>query len=387
MTVIRTSYDVIVIGAGSMGMSAGAHLAGRGISTLLIDAFDPPHGGGSHHGETRLLRHAYAGGGPYAAMAVRAHRLWSELEEERGRKLFFRSGVLNMAPAGHSGLRDKLESSAALQLLVELLRPEEIAKRWPGVQLPDDYAGLFEPEAGYLLSEQCVQAYRETALAHRAALLPYTRVTEVVPGNAGVTVKTGVGDFYADRLIVSAGAGVGSVLLPSLAPPVAPVRKAVAWFQADEALFASERFPGFTLSTPDGGFYGFPSIQGSGVKIGRHETGLPLSPVEQPADFGTLPEDEGDLRRALETYMPAAAGGLLRGGVCKYELSPDEHFIIDRAPFNSNIQIACGFSGHGFKFASVVGEILADRIEGKPDAFDLSMFRLSRFQEQQVVII
>ncbi|MCZ8521706.1 MULTISPECIES: N-methyl-L-tryptophan oxidase [Paenibacillus] len=379
---MHTSYDVIIIGAGSMGMSAGAQLAQRGCRVLLIDASDPPHTAGSHHGQTRLLRHAYSGGSTYVQMALRAHELWKELEEATGRELFLPTGVLNMTPASHPSLLGKLEASKAFDLNVEWLSAEEISKRWPGITPPEHYVGLYEKDAGVLLSEECVHAYRELALAHGALLLPYTRVTGITTFSKSVTVSTPVGDFHAEKLILSAGAGAGS--LPKFPLPVRPVRKTVGWFQAEERLFGAEQFPGFTIGGVHGGYYGFPSFGGSGIKIGRHDTGRILEEGQTPEPFGAYPEDESDLRSALAAYMPSAAGRLLRGGTCKYELSPDEHFIIDRAPASPNVYFASGFSGHGFKFSSVVGEILAGLVTGEGCAFDLQPFLLSRFRKGTV---
>ncbi|AEI43499.1 N-methyl-L-tryptophan oxidase [Paenibacillus mucilaginosus] len=379
---MHTSYDVIVIGAGSMGMSAGAHLAQRGRRVLLIDAFDPPHTGASHHGETRLLRHAYTGGPTYVRMALRAHELWNELEAATGRELFRPTGVLNMTPASHPSLLGKLEASKAFDLNVEWLSAEEIGKRWPGITPPEHYVGLYEKDAGVLLSEECVRAYREVALAHGALLLPYTRVTGITPLSRSVTVSTPVGDFHAEKLILTAGAGAGSI--PRFPLPVKAVRKTVGWFRAEERLFGSEHFPGFTIGGSMGGYYGFPSFGGSGLKIGRHDTGRLIEEGEAPEAFGAYPEDEGDLRSALAAYLPSAAGPLLRGGICRYERSPDEHFIIDRAPVLPGVYFASGFSGHGFKFASVVGEILADLITKGSCGFDLQPFLLSRFRKGAV---
>jgi N-methyl-L-tryptophan oxidase len=286
-----------------------------------------------------------------------------------------------LGPFDQPAVREKMKSASSFQLPIELLDAKEIAKRWRGITLPDNYVGLFEKEAGYLRSEECIKAYKDVALAYGAEMLPFTRVVGIAPHENGVTVYTSGGIFHGEKAIYCAGARAGQLQEP-FRLPVTPVRKTVAWFQADESLYASDRFPGFTLSTPDGGFYGFPSIKGSGVKIGRHDKGSLLLPEEHSAEFGTYREDENDVRNALETYMPAAAGVLLRGGVCRYEMTPDEHFIIDRVPQHPNIFLACGFSGHGFKFSSVVGEILADLITKELSSFDLSLFSLSRLSSK-----
>jgi len=262
---------------------------------------------------------------------------------------------------------------------VEVLEANEIGKRWPGIVLPEHFKGLYEPNAGYLYSEKCVWAYRQMALSVGAVLLPYTRAERIHIDEGSVSVRTQNGVFYAEKVILSTGAWF-QTLHPFISLPIRPVRKVVGWFQANDSLFDSSVFPGFTLHVPEGVFYGFPSIDGTGVKIGRHDSGVSWRPGEELKPFGTYAEDEEDIRSALETYMPLAGGKLLRGAVCKYEMTPDEHFIIDRHPEYANVLLAGGFSGHGFKFASVVGEILSDLIvKGRTDQ-DIRLFSLSRFR-------
>ncbi|WP_283214791.1 N-methyl-L-tryptophan oxidase [Paenibacillus sp. HWE-109] len=379
-----TSYDVIIIGAGSMGMSAGYHLAKNNVKVLLIDKFDPPHTAGSHHGETRLIRHAYSGSGTYTAMALRADKLWTELEEDCGQQLLVRSGVLNMGAAESANLEVKRQAAVDFGIQVEQLAADEIRKRWPGVQPPDTYVGLYESKAGYLNSEACVRAYRQQALAAGARLLVNTQVTNIQVHTSGVTVHTLDGAYHADQLVLSAGAWFGT-LEDIVKLPIRSVRKAVAWFQSDQALYDASVFPGFTFGADHGGFYGFPSINGSGVKIGRHDAGQVWKPGQLFAPFGAYPDDEQDLRRALEAFLPQAAGRVVRTAVCKYEMTPDEHFIIDRHPVHKHVLLAGGFSGHGFKFASVVGEMLKDLIQKGQTNYDISSFALSRFQSAESV--
>ncbi|WP_028538691.1 N-methyl-L-tryptophan oxidase [Paenibacillus sp. J14] len=374
------AYDVIVVGAGSMGMSAGYYLARKGLRTLLIDAFDPPHREGSHHGEPRLIRHAYSGDPVYTELAVRAHRLWNEVEELTGTQLLVSSGVLNLADRGVYSFMERIAQSTALGVRTEWLDAAEIRARWPELTIPDSFEAMYEPDAGYLYSERCVEAYRQLALAQGAKLLTYAIVRDVKvhQGEGGVTVYTADDRFHAGAVLLTAGAWF-STLSPFVNLPIRAVRKVVGWFETSGPGFDAGRFPGFTLGTPEGGFYGFPNIGGAGLKIGRHDGGVPWTPGETLAPFGSRPEDEADLRRVLSAYMPKAAGRLKQGAVCKYEMSPDEDFIIDRHPEHPQVWVAGGFSGHGFKFASVIGERLADLVEkGKTDD-SLRPFALDRF--------
>ncbi|QAY66321.1 N-methyl-L-tryptophan oxidase [Paenibacillus protaetiae] len=374
---MHTSYDVIVVGAGSMGMSAGYYLARQGVRVLLIDAFDPPHLFGSHHGDTRLMRHVYSGSPVYTEMALRADRLWTELEQESGETLLVRSGVLNAAPAA-SVLSSKINRSAQYHVPVELLDADEIRTRWSGFQFPDGFQGLYEQQAGYLLCDVCVRTYRRQAESYGAEMLVNTPVEGIEAAGEGFGVRTRHGLYTADKLVLSLGAWFGSIR-SFIDMPVRPVRKVVGWFQSDNLLFDTAHFPGFTFGDASGGYYGFPSRDGSGVKIGRHDAGRSWRPGEPFEPFGAYEDDERDLRRALEAYMPRAAGKLLRGGICKYEMTPDEDFIIDTHPEHRNVLVAGGFSGHGFKFSSVVGEIISDLVIRNQSAFDLAPFHLSRF--------
>lgn len=373
----HTGYDVIIVGAGSMGMSAGYHLARRGVKTLLIDAFDPPHTQGSHHGDTRLIRHAYSGDPAYIDLALRAQVLWEEAEAESGTELLVRSGVLNLADSRVYSFAGRLAEAQKRKVRVERLNAAEITRRWPVLNLPEPFEAMYEPDAGYLYSERCITAYRQLALAHGAVLLTDTPVLNVTAREGSVTVHTKNGDYHGAAAILSAGAWFSS-LSPFVSLPIKAVRKVVGWFESSPA-FDAGQFPGFTLGDAEGGFYGFPATYGAGLKIGRHDTGEEWKPGEGLAPFGSLESDEGDLRRVLDAYLPGAAGRLLKGAVCKYEHTPDEDFIIDRHPAYSNVLLAGGFSGHGFKFSSSVGEILADLAVQGYTRQNIAPFALSRF--------
>ncbi|WP_139331934.1 MULTISPECIES: N-methyl-L-tryptophan oxidase [Paenibacillus] len=374
------SYDVIIVGAGSMGMSAGYYLSRSGCKTLLIDAFDPPHTEGSHHGDTRLIRHVYSGGPDYIAMALLAQKLWHELEETTGDQLFVPSGVINVVDPEIHSFHNRLSHADDAGIRYETLHAAEVMKRWPGITVPEHYEGMYEPDAGYLYSERCIRAYRKAAEAHGATLLTHTRVEHIEYGPHSVAVQTSGGETYhANQIILSAGAWF-QTLKPFVDLPIQAVRKTVGWFDVPEALYGEEHFPGFTLAGKEGIYYGFPSIGGSGLKMGRHDTGQVWTPGNTMDPFGAEETDEGDLRRLLELHMPQAAGELRRGSVCKYEFTSDEDFIIDRHPAHERVWLAGGFSGHGFKFASAIGQILADLVQTGHTDQDIRKFALSRFR-------
>lgn len=372
-------FDVIVVGAGSVGMAAGYELAKKGVRTLLLDAFDPPHTMGSHHGDTRIIRHAYGEGVQYVPLALRAQELWEELSGLSGKTLFARTGVLGAGPLGSPFLAEMQVSAKQFSLPLEVMSAEEINRRWEGMNLPDNFYGCYETNAGVLYSERCITAYRELATSLGAVLLTHTRVTDVQVETDHVTVTTDQGSYRSEKLLLSAGAW-NPALLKSLGLqlPLVPTRKTVAWFAADEQLYSSEKFPAFVFELEDSIYYGFPSIDQTGVKIGRHDGGHPIDPDQLDRTFGTYPSDEGDVRSFLETYMPQAAGPLQQGRVCIYTLTPDEHFVIDHHPQHKHFIITAGFSGHGFKFASAIGEAASQLLTDGKSTHDLSLFALNR---------
>ncbi|GMA63887.1 N-methyl-L-tryptophan oxidase [Alicyclobacillus fastidiosus] len=379
---MEKNYDVVVVGAGSMGMAAGCYLAQQGVRALLIDAHDPPHALGSHHGDTRIIRHAYGEGRQYVPLALRAQTLWASLEEASGQTLFANTGVLSVGSEGAAFLAEVIESAQLFSLPLEVLSRDEMIRRLPGLRIPEGYMGCLETTSGVLFSERCIRAFRDVGTRAGMTVLPNTRVEDVIIHPNHVVVATDHGTFSADKLILSAGAAAPQVLRATgLNLPLQPVRKTVGWFASDETLFASSEFPAFTFDLAGEFYYGFPSFDGSGVKVGRHDGGLLVADVEtMNRTFGAYPEDEGELRGFLSTFMPQASGALRAGKTCLYTLTPDEHFIVDTHPNHSHVVIAAGFSGHGFKFASVIGEILAELSVQGSTTHDISRFSIQRFQ-------
>ncbi|MED4729998.1 N-methyl-L-tryptophan oxidase [Aneurinibacillus migulanus] len=375
---MNNHYDVIIIGAGSFGMATGYFVARQGIRTLLIDSYNPPHGYGSHHGETRLFRQAYTIDEPYTPLAIRAGVLWDELMQETLVPFFHRIGVVNVS-ISPSGLDAKINTASRFHVPVELLDAVQLQTRWSGISVPEGAVALFEPIAGILYCEQAISAYRDLLLQHGATLKTQTPVERLEPHTDGVSVYTKDACYTGERLLISAGAWTGN-LLHSLSLPVSPIRKTVAWFKPNSNVYRAPDFPGFTFTVGESDYYGFPDFDGKGLKIGRHDTGHPINPQEPLLPFGRYSEDEADVRDFLETFMPQAAGQLNEGKTCIYTMTPDEDFIIDTHPEHPHIVIAAGFSGHGFKFASALGEELSNiLVQGKSN-LDLSRFSLGRFE-------
>ncbi|MFS0644412.1 N-methyl-L-tryptophan oxidase [Siminovitchia sp. 179-K 8D1 HS] len=375
------SYEVIIIGAGSMGMAAGYYLSNKGKKVLLIDAFDPPHTEGSHHGETRIIRHAYGEGENYVPLALRAQELWLALEKESNGKLFLQTGVLNVGAPDSAFIKNVIKSGETYSLPVEVLTAAEMNKRWPGFQFTDDLIGCFEKNSGVLMVEDCIRSYRELAEKNGTVLKTNTTVTSIEATESSVTVKTDCEVFTGEKLIVTAGKGTGPILSTlGLELPLQPVRKTFSWFDSDEAVYRMNQFPAFAVNYPNSDelYYGFPSIDGAGVKIGRHDEGHPVQPGEKLADFGTIPDDKQDVKGFAERFLSREMP-LKYGKTCVYTNTPDSDFIIDKHPDLKNVFFACGFSGHGFKFASVVGEILSQMIMDGKTEMDISAFAIDRF--------
>ena len=374
-------YDVIVIGAGSMGMAAGYFLSKSGKRVLLLDSFNPPHNKGSHHGDTRIIRHAYGEGEKYVPLALKAQELWNDLEKATGKELFLQTGILNVGYEKSEFIQNIISSSKKYSLPIDVIDSNEVNKRWSGITLPTDYIGCFEPTSGLLKCEECIEAYRELAEQNGATILTNSKVKEITVHDQRVTIKTEEQTFSSDKLVVSAGAWSKNLLsMLDLNLPLIPVRKTFAWFEANENLYNHNDFPGFSFETSQGHYYGFPSINGSGLKVGRHDGGEKIDPDKSILRFGELEEDEADLVQFLNKYMPFNRQ-LKYGKTCMYTLTPDEDFIIDLHPKYSNVAIASGFSGHGFKFSSVVGQILGELIISGKTEQNINPFSIDRFKE------
>ena len=374
----RRRYDAIVVGVGGMGSAACYHLAQRGLDVLGLERYDIPHAMGSSHGFTRIIRLAYYEDPAYVPLLRRAYALWRELETGFGERLLHVTGSIDAGPADGEVFRGSLRSCEEHGLAHEALTGVELGRRFPGYALPDGHLALFQPEGGFLAAERCVVAHVVAAQAAGAEIRARERVLGWEPAGDGVRVKTERGVFTADRLVICAGAWIGG-LVPELAALARPERQVLAWFQpAEPALFAPDRFPVFNLAVEEGRYYGFPVYAVPGFKVGRyHHLGEAFDP-DRP-DRDPTPADEALLRTFTERYFPRAAGPTMTLRVCLFTNTPDEHFVLDALPGLPQVVVASPCSGHGFKFCSVIGEILADLAEHGETAHDTGLFRLDRF--------
>lgn len=376
---MNNHYEVIVVGAGAMGMAAGYYLSQKGVRTLMIDAFDPPHENGSHSGDTRIIRHACGEGPEYAPLGLRSQELWDELQGKTSESLFRKTGVLTFGKKGSEFVEQAVTSGRRYDMNIEALSADEIMGRWPGITLPEDNIGCYEPDAGVLFAGNCIRAFRRLALENGAELMTDSPVTSIDVETDSVRISTRDGAFTADKLIITAGAWNKKILSDlDLEIAIQPSRRVIGWFDSEDRLYAADKFPGFICDMPGGTFYGFPSIEGTGVKVGCFDNGVDGAPEYMNREFGAYGEDEADLRYFLGEYMPQANGKLNVGKTCMFTNTPDENFVIDLHPEYDHIAIAAGFSGHGYKFSSVVGEILSDLVTEGEAGRDISSFSAGR---------
>lgn len=374
-------FDSIVIGAGSMGMAAGYYLAKEGYQTLCIDAFTPPHTFGSHHGETRLIRYAYGEGEQYVPFVLHAKKLWDELAEQTEREIFRQVGIINFSPKNDPYLNTVVSSAKKYNIPVELLDANAVHERWPGLTFPENVTACFEPTSGVLMIENILHSYYELATKHGMQLHANDAASKIrIHNDTLVEVTTKAGKtFTANHVIISVGAWSRELLASiDIQLPITPIRKTFAWYEADESLYGDQSFPGFAYINGTEGYYGFPSIDGAGLKVGRHDSGEEINPNNTLTPFGEVTADREDLDQFLQTFMPQV-GPIKFGKTCMYSMTPDEHFIIDSHPQYKNVAIAGGFSGHGFKFASAVGEALKDLVTTGVTKVDLTPFSMQRF--------
>jgi sarcosine oxidase len=368
-------YDVVVVGVGGMGSAALYHLARRGQRVLGIERFDIPHEHGSSHGLTRIIRLAYFEHSSYVPLLRRAYELWRELESDAGEELLRITGIVE---GGDRILEGVLRSCADHDLPHEVLDGNEVARRFPAYRLPPELRVVFQPDGGFLVPERCIVAHVEGALAHGAVVRARERVLEWEAGENGVRVTTDRGLVEAERLVLTAGAWSQDVArLPD--GLVRGVRQALAWFQPTRPdLFEPEAFPVFNILLGEEHFYGFPAYGIPGFKLGRFDHHAAGGDPDAISREPTL-ADEEPLRTFAEQYFPAGAGPTIALKTCLFEPTPDEHFLIDRHPETELAVVGAGFSGHGFKFCSVVGEILADLALEGGTRHDIGFLRLDRF--------
>lgn len=383
---MKAHFDVIVIGVGSMGSSACWFLARSGLDVLGLEQFDTVHERGSHGGQSRIIRKAYFEHADYVPLLQRAYDNWAVLEKECGEKIYYETGIVYFGRPDNEAMVGVSTSSALFDIPVSELSFADRNRLFPEFRIPNSFQTLLEPEAGFLLPDRAIRAFtcqaeRNGATIHRNEQAISWRKTA-----DGVEVETKSHRYSASKLIITSGSWTAR-LVPLLRDELTVTRQLIAWVKPrDIEKFYVDRFRCWFIEDPVHGlFYGFPALPGdrfggpAGLKIAHHRPGEPWDPdrvVTEPS-----PEAVDMLRYALRTYLPDAGDNFVAFKHCLYTYSPDDHFIIDHVPgYDGRVTIACGFSGHGFKFAAVVGEILRDlAMHGRTD-LPTGFLRLDRFE-------
>ncbi len=378
-------FDTIIVGGGSMGAAAAYHLAQRGAKVLVLEQFDFIHDNGAHGGQSRIIRKAYFEHPDYVPLLLRAYQNWADLEQKTAEKVYHETGIVYFGAKGDELLENTKASAELYNLKLDILEMDFAKKQYPIFsEIPNDWQCLFEPEAGFLLVEKCIRLMLQEAIKMGTVAKAREKVVSWEAMEKGVQVSTEKGIYTADKIVFTAGAWTNQ-LLSALKIPLKVTRQILGWVRPDDwEAFKLGNFPCWFVSDVEQGlYYGMPivekeSVSGAlGLKLGAHHHGAVVNPDQVNRNISAA--DEADFRYVLEKYIPSANGDTLAVKTCLYANSPDEHFIIDFLPDNQRVVFACGFSGHGFKFASVIGEILADMaMYGKTD-LPVDFLSLRRF--------
>lgn len=366
-------FDCIVIGFGGMGSAALRYAALSGRKVLGIDQHGPAHTHGSSHGQTRVIRKSYFEHPDYVPLLVESYDSWDELNRRHRtnletKELLTRCGVLQIGPPDGQVLTGVLASAEAHDLKVEQFSRDQIMRRLPILKIPENHQGVFEPEGGFLRVEICVAAFLKQAIDHGAKLLSNTTL-ELIDGGADglMRAQTSRGEFTSDQMIVTAGPWSQSVL-PDLNLPLQILAKQQHWYQIDrvDQKLVNE-FPCAFFERDDGSlFYATPELDSLGMKICEHSGG------DLVTDLSLFSNDLSESQKArtdgfLSDSFHFTKSRLVHHSMCKYSMTPDSHFIVDRHPVHPQLVYAAGFSGHGFKFAPAIGKRLVGMLDGESD--------------------
>jgi sarcosine oxidase len=377
------TYDVIVLGLGGMGSAAARHLAGRGAAVLGLEQFTPAHALGSSHGDSRIVRMAYFEHPDYVPLLRRAYPLWDQLGADVGQPLFVRTGALMIGAPDSPVVCGTLASAQRWGLEHEVLDRAAMQRRYPQFRLPADGIAVFDADAGFVSPEDAVRAHLEVARRDGAELRFGVPVTDWRLDGDGVLVEFAGGQARARSLVLAAGAWTGP-LAPGLDVPLRVARRVMHYLRApaQAGAFDPSRFPVYFIQTgPGDGIYGFPLIgdPAAGIKAGFHYRGGNAASPDT-VDRNVSDSERAEMRDVLAEWIPDLAGEHVEARVCMYTMTPDEHFVIDLLPGSAGrVAVAAGFSGHGFKFTPVVGEILADLALTGSTAQPVDFLRATRF--------
>ncbi|WAC53528.1 N-methyl-L-tryptophan oxidase [Gordonia sp. SL306] len=368
------SYDMIVVGLGGMGSAAAYHLARRGHRVLGLEKYTPAHDRGSSHGGSRIIRQSYFEDPAYVPLLLRSYELWQELADVSGREVYRKTGGLFVGPPESLTVAGSRRAAMEWDLPHEMLDADEIHRRFPTFTPTSGDVALYEANAGFARPEMTVAAHLDLAARAGADLHFGEQVLEWGDESSGVTVTTTSATYRGDQLVICPGAWAPE-LLTDLGIPITVERQVLYWLEPSGGTAPFEGQPIFIGENADGRqIYGFPAIDGpaGGVKVAFFRKGQECTP--DTIDRVVHPDEIDTMRQRVTELLPALSGPAVHTATCMYSNTPDEHFVIARPPELANVTVACGFSGHGFKFVPVVGEVLADLATSGTTAHPIGLF-------------
>tara|TARA_Y100001936_G_C16068573_1_gene668964 strand:- start:66 stop:1397 length:1332 start_codon:yes stop_codon:yes gene_type:complete len=379
----KTNYDVIVIGVGSMGSSACYHIAKQGLSVLGLEQFDIPHEMGSHTGQSRIIRKAYFEHPNYVPLLERAYQNWRSLEKEISNQIYFKTGLLYFGPSNHLLIKGTQKSAIKYGIKVNELDREEQLDKFPQFKVPENYTNLIEVDAGFVTPERAILSYTEQALKYKAIIHTKEKTLEWSKKDDIIQVKTNKQIYKCKKLVLTAGAWTSKF---SNIKNLNVTRQILAWAKPEKPdMFELNNFPCWTFADPsvNGIYYGFPSLprftfeEPSGFKFAHHTKGKLTDP--DIVNRNVSKQEEKTLVEAIKKFIPKGIETITSLKTCLYTYSPDEDFILDFYNNNEDVVIASGFSGHGFKFASVIGEILSELVTKGKSIHPINFLKSNRF--------
>jgi sarcosine oxidase len=389
---MQKEFDTIVLGLGAMGSAATYQLAKAGNRVMGIDQFNPPHGLGSSHGDTRITRLAIGEGEQYTPLVLRSHELWRKIERETGREILVNTGGLIISSGAKTAINhvanffeNTVAAAKKYGIGHELLTADQIRNRFPQFNVKDNEEGYFEKEAGFVRPEEAITAQLELAKKYGAGIHIEEKVLSYDSNAAGVTVKTDKGEYTAGNLIITAGSWLPELIENNLGQYFKVIRQVLYWFDAKDSIepYLQKNLPIFIweLQGNKQGIYGFPALdESTGVKIATEQYETTTTPETVNRQI-TEDETRAMFKNFVEPYFPGLSEHCLKSVACLYTVTPDFGFVIDRHPDYDNVIVASPCSGHGFKHSAAIGEVLSELVTKGNSSIDISKFSFDRFKK------
>ncbi|MEP7258971.1 MAG: N-methyl-L-tryptophan oxidase [Flavitalea sp.] len=383
----KNYYDVIVSGIGSMGSAACYYLSRANSKVLGLEQFAIPHDKGSHAGQTRIIRKAYYEDPAYVPLLERAYHNWNQVQDQAGHQLYYKTGLLYHGKPDHPVIKGSRLSASINNIELNDLTPAEAAEKFPQFHLPAGFISFLEPDAGFITPEKAVKTFVAEAKKNGAEIRSEEKLIEWKKESGGLKVITDKAVYFCKKLVITAGAWTDKII-PKLRSELSVTRQTLAWMKPSaKELFELGTFPCWMMAPENKGgvYYGFPIVPANqfdgpvGLKMAYHHPAGITDPDQ--VDRNISARDEEEIRAIVKNFFPSVGAAIAAMKTCLYTNTPDENFIIDFLPEQEdNVIVACGFSGHGFKFVSVVGEILSELAHEGKSKLPIDFLRLSRFK-------